>query len=93
MDICQSDVSHCGGISELRRIAAMAEVYDIGMAPHCPNGPISFAATIQLGFATPNFVVSEMSWQVGLGETALTADALCRRRVRPHDVPQGSYGV
>lgn len=34
------------------------------MIPHCPNGPISFAATLQLGFATPNFVMSEMSWQM-----------------------------
>jgi len=66
MDICQSDVSHAGGISELRRIAAMAEIYDIGMAPHCPNGPLSFAATLQLGFAVPNFIISEMSWQVSL---------------------------
>lgn len=50
--ICQ--VSHCGGISELRRIASLAEVYDVAIAPHCPLGPIAFAACMQVGIATPN---------------------------------------
>jgi galactonate dehydratase len=44
VDIIQPDLSHAGGISEVKRIAAMAEAYDIGLAPHCPLGPIAFAA-------------------------------------------------
>ncbi|GFZ52386.1 hypothetical protein JCM24511_10159 [Saitozyma sp. JCM 24511] len=47
--------------SGVLRIAAYAEIYEIGMAPHCPKGPISFAATLQIGFATPNFL---KSWQM-----------------------------
>jgi galactonate dehydratase len=62
--VAQPDVSHAGGISEVRRIAALAEVYDVAMAPHCPLGPIALAASLQLAFATPNFVIQEQS--VGL---------------------------
>lgn len=61
VDILQPDISHCGGVSELRRIAAMAEAYDVAIAPHCPLGPIALAACIQIALATPNFVIQEMS--------------------------------
>lgn len=61
IDILQPDVSHCGGISEIRRIAAMCEAYDVGLAPHCPLGPISLAASIQVALSCPNFVIQEMS--------------------------------
>ena len=61
VDILQPDVAHCGGISELRRIAAMAETYDVALAPHCPLGPIALAACMQVDLATPNFVIQEMS--------------------------------
>ncbi|EIW78456.1 enolase C-terminal domain-like protein [Coniophora puteana RWD-64-598 SS2] len=64
LDIAQPDVSHCGGISELRRIASMAETYDVALAPHSPLGPIALAACIQVGLAVPNFVIQEMSWQI-----------------------------
>lgn len=59
--VCQPDVSHAGGISEVRRIAAMAETYDVAMAPHCPLGPIALAASLQLAFAVPNFLIQEQS--------------------------------
>ncbi|MBB6550657.1 galactonate dehydratase [Nonomuraea rubra] len=59
--VAQPDVSHAGGISEVRRIAAMAEAYDVAMAPHCPLGPISLAASLQLAFAIPNFLIQEQS--------------------------------
>ncbi|TYB64776.1 galactonate dehydratase [Nonomuraea sp. PA05] len=59
--VAQPDVSHAGGISEVRRIAAMAETYDVTMAPHCPLGPISLAASLQLAFAVPNFLIQEQS--------------------------------
>jgi galactonate dehydratase len=57
--VAQPDVSHAGGISEVRRIAALAEVYGAGLAPHCPLSPISLAASLQVAFATPNFVIQE----------------------------------
>ncbi|MEV6896026.1 galactonate dehydratase [Amycolatopsis sp. NPDC051372] len=59
--VVQPDPSHAGGISELRRIAALAEVYGASMAPHCPLGPISLAASMQVAFATPNFLIQEQS--------------------------------
>jgi galactonate dehydratase len=59
--VAQPDVSHAGGISELRRIAALAELYGASLAPHCPLGPISLAASLQVAFATPNFVIQEQS--------------------------------
>jgi galactonate dehydratase len=61
IDIIQPDLSHAGGISEVRRMAAMAEAYDVAFAPHCPLGPIALAACIQVSLATPNFVIQEMS--------------------------------
>ncbi|KAJ7789822.1 mandelate racemase/muconate lactonizing protein, partial [Mycena leptocephala] len=64
IDIIQPDLAHAGGLSEVRKIATMAETYDIGVAPHCPLGPIAFAACLQLGFSTPNFVICEMSWKM-----------------------------
>lgn len=61
VDILQPDISHCGGISEIRKIAAMAEAYDVALAPHCPLGPIALAACMQVAMCTPNFVIQEMS--------------------------------
>jgi galactonate dehydratase len=58
--IIQSDVSHCGGISEARRIAAMAETYMISVACHNPQGPVSTASTLHVGFATPNYLIQEV---------------------------------
>jgi galactonate dehydratase len=61
VDIIQPDLSHAGGISEVRKIAAMAEAYDIAVAPHCPLGPIALAASLQLDFCTPNCFIQEQS--------------------------------
>jgi len=61
IDILQPDVSHVGGISELKRIANMCEAYDVGIAPHCPLGPIALAASIQVACSISNFVIQEMS--------------------------------
>jgi galactonate dehydratase len=61
VDIIQPDVSHAGGISETRRIAAMAEAYDVAVAPHCPLGPLALASCLQLAACTPNQVLQEMS--------------------------------
>ncbi|MEC3915897.1 galactonate dehydratase [Nocardia sp. CDC160] len=59
--VVQPDLSHAGGISEVRRIAALAEARDIALAPHCPLGPIALAASLQVGFATPNLLIQEQS--------------------------------
>jgi galactonate dehydratase len=59
--VIQPDLSHAGGISEVRRIAAIAEGRDVAVAPHCPLGPIALAASLQVGFATPNLLIQEQS--------------------------------
>ncbi|KAF5239999.1 hypothetical protein FAUST_4583 [Fusarium austroamericanum] len=61
VDILQPDIAHAGGISETKRIANMAEAYDVAIAPHCPLGPVAFAASVQVALSTPNFAILEMS--------------------------------
>lgn len=61
VDIIQPDLSHAGGISEVRRIATMAEAYDVALAPHCPLGPISLASALQVDFVSANAVIQENS--------------------------------
>jgi len=65
--VAQPDLSHAGGISECRRIATMAEAYDVAVAPHCPLGPIALASCLQLDFATPNFLIQEQVLGLGRG--------------------------
>jgi galactonate dehydratase len=57
--VIQPDITHCGGLSEARRIAAMAEAYRVSMAPHNPQGPVSTAASLEFGFATPSYIICE----------------------------------
>ncbi len=64
VDILQPDVSHAGGIWELRKIAAMAEAYDVAVAPHCPLGPIALAACLQVDFCTINAAIQEQSLNI-----------------------------
>ncbi|KRB04089.1 galactonate dehydratase [Lysobacter sp. Root690] len=59
--IVQPDLSHAGGISECMKIAAMAEAYDVALAPHCPLGPIALAACLHVDFASWNAVLQEQS--------------------------------
>ncbi|MDH6364995.1 galactonate dehydratase [Enterococcus sp. PF1-24] len=61
VDIIQPDVALCGGILETRKIAAMAEAYDVAVAPHAPYGPIALAATLQVDVCTPNVFIQEQS--------------------------------
>lgn len=60
VDIIQPDVS-ITGLFELEKIARLAEIYDVAVAPHCPNGPVSLAASLQVGFCAPNVVIQEQS--------------------------------
>jgi galactonate dehydratase len=59
VDVVQPDICHAGGISELKKIAAMAEAYYIKVAPHNPNGPVATAASAHLSAAIPNFLILE----------------------------------
>lgn len=61
VDILQPDLALCGGISEGKKIAAMAESFDLAVAPHAPYGPISLAATFQVDACTPNVFIQEQS--------------------------------
>jgi galactonate dehydratase len=58
-NVIQPDITHCGGLSEARRISALAEAYRVAMAPHNPQGPVSTAASLEFGFATPSYVICE----------------------------------
>ena len=61
VDIIQPDLSHAGGISEVKKIASMAEAYDVAVAPHCPLGPVALAACVQIDCCTPNVFIQEQS--------------------------------
>ena len=61
VDIIQPDLSHAGGITECRKIAAMAEAYDVALAPHCPLGPIALAACLQVDAVSYNAFIQEQS--------------------------------
>ncbi|WP_440103862.1 galactonate dehydratase [Glutamicibacter mishrai] len=61
VDIIQPDPSHCGGITEARKIAAMAEAYDVAVALHCPLGPIALAANLQIDAGAYNAFIQEQS--------------------------------
>jgi len=62
--VAQPDLSHAGGISETRRIAALAETFGALVAPHCPLGPIALAASLQIDLATPNFLIQEQGMRM-----------------------------
>jgi galactonate dehydratase len=72
--IAQPDLSHAGGITEVRKIASLAEVFDVQLAPHCPLGPIALAACLQVGFATPNFLIQEQSIGIHYNQGAEVLD-------------------
>ena len=57
--VIQPDVTHVGGITELRKIATMAEAFDVSMIPHCPLSPVAFAANLQVVFSSYNAVMQE----------------------------------
>ena len=60
VDIIQPDICHAGGLSELRKIAAIAETYYVTLAPHNSNGPISTVASLHLDMSIPNCHMQEL---------------------------------
>ncbi|MEM7512412.1 MAG: galactonate dehydratase [Bacteroidota bacterium] len=76
VDILQPDLSHAGGISEVKRIADMAEAYDVAIAPHCPLGPISLASALQIDFSCINALIQETSLGIHYSEEVELTDYL-----------------
>ncbi len=89
--VIQPDITHCGGLSEARRIAAMAESYRIAIAPHNPQGPVSTAASLAFGFATPSYIICEavhadVPWRYDVVSESYTVDKN-GRTVKPWQTP------
>ena len=72
--IVQPDLSHAGGITECIKIATMAEAYDVGLAPHCPLGPIALASCLAVDFVSYNAVIQEQSMGIHYNEGAELLD-------------------
>lgn len=93
VDIIQPDLSHAGGITECRKIAAMAEAYDVAVAPHCPLGPIALAACLQLDAVSHNAFIQEQSLGIHYNESNDILDYLVDPSVFTYhdgyvDIPQ-----
>jgi galactonate dehydratase len=89
--IIQPDITHCGGLSEARKIAALADAYRVAMAPHNPQGPVSTAASLEFGFATPSYVICEtvhgdVPWRADVVSEGFTVER-AGRIVRPNQRP------
>jgi hypothetical protein len=89
--VIQPDITHCGGLSEARRIAAMAEAYRVAMAPHNPQGPVSTAASLEFGFSTPSYIIcetvhSDVPWRSEVVKEGFTVEKK-GRIVRPNTRP------
>ena len=90
VDILQPDISHVGGISEIRRIATMCEAFDVALAPHCPLGSIALAACLQVAAATSNHVIQEMSLGIHYNTEAGSEDIVTYvRNVEAFEVEEG----
>ena len=94
VDIIQPDPSHAGGITETRKIAAMAEAYDVGLALHCPLGPIALAANLQLDAVCYNAWIQEQSLGIHYNQTNDLLDYLVDPAVFQYEdghvqMPQG----
>jgi galactonate dehydratase len=90
-EICQVDITHCGGLSEARRVAALAETYRIALAPHNPQGPVSTAASLEFGFSQPSYIICEtvhddVPWRRDVVEEGFTMEPK-GRIVRPNPKP------
>ena len=77
--VIQPDLCHCGGLWEAKKIAAMAESYYIGVAPHNPLGPIANAAALHFALSTPNFLIQEdmltdVPWRWEVVESSLRTE-------------------
>jgi len=86
VDVVQPDTCHAGGILELKKIAAMAEAYYIGFAPHNPYGPVNTTAALHVVATVPNFVIQEG----GHGEyDILLKEPFPKQKAGYFDLPKG----
>lgn len=81
VDIVQPDPSHAGGITETRKIASMAEAYDVALALHCPLGPIALAANLQLDAVCYNAFIQEQSLGIHYNATNDLLDYVSNQEV------------
>ena len=93
-DIIQPDLSHAGGITECKKIAAMAESWDLALAPHCPLGPIALAACLQIDAVSQNAFIQEQSQGIHYNQSNDLTDYLSDPSVLHFsdgyvDIPQG----
>jgi galactonate dehydratase len=58
-DVVQMDIAHCGGLLAAKKVAALAAVQDLRVAPHCSIGPVALAAALHFDVSTPNFMIQE----------------------------------
>lgn len=89
--VLQPDITHCGGLTEARRIAALADAHRLALAPHNPQGPVSTAASLEFGFAQPAYVIcetvtSDVPWREEVARTSHRLDPETRT-FRPGDQP------
>ena len=68
--IIQPDLSHAGGLTECHKIAAMAEAYDVALAPHCPLGPLALASCLHVDFVAHNAMLQEQSMGIHYNQGA-----------------------
>ena len=91
VEICQLDITHCGGLSAAKRIAALAEAHRIALAPHNPQGPVSTAASLEFGFSQPSYIICEtvhndVPWRQDVVEEGFIIETK-GRIVRPNTKP------
>ncbi len=90
-DVVQFDLTHCGGFTEARRIAALADAHRIALAPHNPQGPVSTAASLEFGFSQPSYVICEtvhndVPWRADVVQEGFHVEPQ-GRLVRPNSRP------
>ncbi|ELZ24423.1 galactonate dehydratase [Haloterrigena sp. SYSU A121-1] len=85
VDVIQPDLSHAGGITEVKKIASMAEAYDVAMAPHCPLGPIALASCLQVDACSHNAFIQEQSLNIHYNETSDVLEYLADPSVFDYD--------
>ena len=69
--VVQPDLSHAGGITEVVRIASLADTFGAHLAPHCPLGPVALAASLQVGFAISQPLIQEQSLGIHYNDAGL----------------------
>ncbi|WP_181350681.1 galactonate dehydratase [Thalassobacillus sp. CUG 92003] len=94
VDVIQPDISHAGGITETKKIATMAEAYDVAIAPHCPLGPIALAACLHVDATSHNAFIQEQSLGIHYNKENDLLDYIKDRSVFDYEnghvkIPQG----